>query len=146
MTDFEKLIDASKRSDLALTKEVLANHPEFINKKDETGATALHYAAFGGHREVVQLLVKHGADVNARDDRFGATPAGWAIEYLRELGGFLSIELQDFAFAIGRGDVDWVRRFIERFPALQHINNSDGKSFKVLAEESGNPAIVKLFR
>lgn len=40
MTDFEKLIDASKRSDLALAKEVLAKHPEFINRKDETGATA----------------------------------------------------------------------------------------------------------
>lgn len=31
----------------------------------------------------------------SRDDRFGATPAGWATEYLRGAGGLLSIEIDD---------------------------------------------------
>lgn len=146
MTNFADLIDAAKRGDPALAKQVLKNHPEFITRKDEAGATALHYAAFSGHRQLVELLVSLGGDINAPDDRFGATPAGWAVEYLRELGGFLSIELQDVAFAIERGDVDWVRRFVERFPALRHTKSSNGKSFKLLAAESGNLEIVKLFR
>ncbi len=145
MTDFEKLIDAAKRGDLALAKKVLENHPEFISKKDQTGATALHYSAFGGHQEIVRLLVKRDADINARDDRFDATPTGWAIEYLRELGGFLSIELQDFAYAIEHRDVDWVRRFLQRFPALAKMNAPDGRAFRSMAVQSGGSEIVELF-
>jgi hypothetical protein len=145
MQEFERFIQAAKTGDLEVTRTVVENHPDFINAKDETGATALHYAALSGHRELVQLLVKLGADINARDDQFGATPAGWAIEYLRELGGFLGIELRDFAYAIEGGDVDWVHRFLERFPALARMNAPDGRSFKSLAKESGRPEIEKLF-
>lgn len=43
----------------------------------------------------VQELVRQGAEINATDVEFGATPTGWAIEYLRELGGVLAIELND---------------------------------------------------
>jgi Ankyrin repeats (3 copies) len=100
MTDFERLIDAAKRGDLADVRAIITAHTaELINlnQRDPSGATALHYAAFAGHRSVVHELVSHGADINATDSQFGATPAGWAIEYLRELGGFLEIELDDLA-------------------------------------------------
>jgi len=46
---------------------------------------------------VVEFLVQYGAEINAIDAEFGATPTGWAIEYLREMGGFLGIELADLA-------------------------------------------------
>ncbi|WP_415080877.1 ankyrin repeat domain-containing protein [Micropruina sp.] len=39
---------------------------------------ALHYAAAAGERAIAEWLVEHGADVDAVDDRFGLTPAGWA--------------------------------------------------------------------
>lgn len=39
---------------------------------------ALHYAAGAGELEIVTLLVSRGADVTAKDDRFGLDPAGWA--------------------------------------------------------------------
>ena len=34
----------------------------------QDGQTALMDAAQNGHREVVELLIKHGADVNAKDE------------------------------------------------------------------------------
>lgn len=34
--------------------------------RDGKAWTALHYAAFAGHNEIAQLLIAHGADVNAR--------------------------------------------------------------------------------
>jgi hypothetical protein len=46
---------------------------------------------------VVRAFVELGAGSNARDSEFAATPAGWAIEYLREMGGFQALELDDFA-------------------------------------------------
>jgi ankyrin repeat protein len=145
MSEFERLIDATKRGDLADVRAVLHDHAELINLRDQSGATALHYAAFGGHRPVVQELVSQGADINAADGQFGATPAGWAIEYLREMGGFLAIELDDFAHAIRQGEVEWVKRFIGRFPGLRSAYDTRGKPFKVLAQESGNQEIAKLF-
>jgi ankyrin repeat protein len=44
-----------------------------VNAVNEAEFTALHCAAFGGVNELVQYLVEHGADVNARDWR-GRTP------------------------------------------------------------------------
>jgi hypothetical protein len=61
------------------------------------------------------------------------------------MGGFLAIELEDLAYAIRRGHVEWVTRFLERFPALRHASDSQGRSFELLAQESGNPEIAKLF-
>jgi ankyrin repeat protein len=145
MSELEKLIEAAKRGDLADIKSVLEAHPKLLHERDQSGATALHYATFGGHRSVVAELVKQGANINAPDSQFGATPTGWAIEYLREMGGFLGIELNDLAHAIRRNDVEWVTRFLHRFPALREASDTHGTSFKLLAEQSGNQEIAKLF-
>jgi ankyrin repeat protein len=42
------------------------------------GYTALHAAAWNANEEAVRALIKHGADVNAREDKYDGTPAGWA--------------------------------------------------------------------
>jgi hypothetical protein len=139
MSATDELFEAVSAGDLARVKEILERAPEAANAVDEEGATALHLAALHGQREMVRALVAAGADINRRDGRFGATPAGWAIEYLREMGGLLAMEMEDVRFAVERGDVDWVRRFLERLPAL-------AKTLMSYAEESGNEVIVALFR
>ena len=40
-----------------------------VNAVNEADFTALHGAAFRGLDEVIQILVEHGADINARDFR-----------------------------------------------------------------------------
>lgn len=146
MDQFDRLIEAAKRGNVEDVRAIVESHVELINQRDQLGATALHHAAFGGHRSVVQVLVAHGAEINAADSQFGATPTGWAIEYLREMGGFLAIELDDFAHAIERGDVEWVRRFLKRFPALRRARNTQGRPFELLVRQSGNPDVASLFR
>ena len=61
MGDFENLIESAKRGSVEDVKAVAQVHAELISQRDQTGATALHYAAFGGHRAVVQALVRNTA-------------------------------------------------------------------------------------
>ena len=145
MSDLANLMEAAKHGDLAAITTILQRDAALINQRDPVGATALHYAAFAGHRSLVEALVKQGAEVNAIDTQCGATPAGWAIEYLRELGGLLAIEMDDLAYAIQRGDLEWVKRFLARLPALRGATDKQGKPFKQLAQQSGNPEIANLF-
>lgn len=51
-----------------------------INCRGFFGAPGLHWAALNGHREMVEFLIARGADIHLRDEEFGATPLGWALE------------------------------------------------------------------
>jgi len=48
--------------------------------RDKDGVTPLHRAAMGGHPDAVRVLLAHGADVNALDGMFSASPLVWAVE------------------------------------------------------------------
>jgi Ankyrin repeats (3 copies) len=145
MTDLDLLIEAAQHDDLETVQSILDRNQKVVSERDVSGATALHYAAFNGHRRIAKLLVERGADINSRDNKFGATPAGWAIEYLRELGGHLGIELEDLAYAIQNHDSRWVRRFLARFPAMREGIYKNRTTFRRLALESADPTIVELF-
>src|SRR6267154_899130 len=44
------------------------------------GETGLHFAAYGGHAEIVELLLsKPDAALNAKDGIHGGTPLGWTV-------------------------------------------------------------------
>ena len=145
MSGLANIIEAVKEGDLDRVGASLDANEDLANGNDESGASPLHYATLNGHREVARLLIERGADVNSHDGEFGATPAGWAIEYLREMGGYLAIELDDFAYAIRQGDIRWVARFLERFPALRQASDLHGKPFQQHVRESGEQEISKLF-
>lgn len=82
----------------ALEKELSSGKKdEVVNQRDANGWQPLHEAARGGHQETLELLVKNGADVNARTfggdgetplhiakTRFG--PFHPIVKYLQSLG------------------------------------------------------------
>ena len=61
--------------------EFLLDYGVDVNAPNEVrgGMTALHFAARGGHYEIVSLLLKRGADVAARTHT-GATPLTYALQ------------------------------------------------------------------
>lgn len=139
------LFEAVRAGDHARVREVLQRFRDSVSLRDADGATALHYATEIGNREIVELLLEAGADINARDAAFHATPAGWAIEYLRQRGALLGIEIEDARFAIENGDVRMVERYLARFPSLRDAVDRDGTPLKAHAKDSGRPEIARLF-
>ena len=143
--ELRSFFESVESGDLERAQRHLDELPELVNARDDSGATALHHAAFHGHRALVTLLIARGADVNARDTEHDATPSGWAIHYLRELGGLLAIEIEDTLYAIRNRDVAWTQRLVARHPALVDATDANGKPLASYASELGVAAIASLF-
>lgn len=74
--------EAAERGDLEKVQAIVAGDPAAVNARDEkVGWTPLLFAAFMGHAEVVEFLLDHGAEVNARSDR------GWSALHQSALSG-----------------------------------------------------------
>jgi ankyrin repeat protein len=43
------------------------------------GETALHWASYAGHANIVKRLLRHNPPIQINDVRFNATPLGWAL-------------------------------------------------------------------
>ncbi|MGY8732999.1 MAG: ankyrin repeat domain-containing protein [Pirellulales bacterium] len=68
--------DAARRDDIVAVKQHLAAGTD-VNAKASNG-TPLHLAATFGHKEIAELLIDKGADVNAVGGLLGWTPLHWA--------------------------------------------------------------------
>jgi ankyrin repeat protein len=140
-----QFFEAIKAAEVDRIRRMLASDKSLARARDEHGATALHHAAFEGNRELVELLLENGADINARDARYDATPGGWALHYLRERGALLAIEIEDALHAIRMRDIVWARRLVTRHPALRNAVDAEGKRLAAHANGGGVPELVSLF-
>lgn len=71
--DIQKFYDAAVYGEKEKVVKLLKESPKLINSKDKYGYTALHGAVGEDSVEMVQLLIKNGADVNAETSD-GITP------------------------------------------------------------------------
>ena len=75
----EKLHFTAADGALSLVSSLLASGAE-LDVHDDLGYTPLHYAAKHDHYKIAELLINHGADVNANDEeRIGETPLAVAV-------------------------------------------------------------------
>jgi ankyrin repeat protein/catechol 2,3-dioxygenase-like lactoylglutathione lyase family enzyme len=88
----QELVEACERGDGAAAAALLAAEPDLARARDSHGSTALHAAAARGHLALVGLLLRHGAEPNARDTGDNASP---------------------LHFAAGAGHVDVVRALLD---------------------------------
>jgi ankyrin repeat protein len=95
----EHSIYAARQGNIEAVKEYLDDGKD-VNAKNEYGWTHLNHAAEGGHKEIVELLIAAGADLNV--ERYGETPLDTAIftrkteiaDLLRKHGGKTGEELK----------------------------------------------------
>lgn len=89
---------AAATGDIQTLQRIVQLNKNVVHRRDENGWQSIHEAVRGGHKEAVELLIKHGADVNARTghDSKGQSPMNIAIglhprfapimTYLRSVG------------------------------------------------------------
>jgi ankyrin repeat protein len=77
-SDVEALVEAAGQNKLDVVKLMLETGFDPA-VPGESGATALHAAAWHGHLEMIRLLLKFGAPNDVRDSMFGASPRDWAL-------------------------------------------------------------------
>lgn len=77
---------AAQNGDIAELRDIVnksgVNVGKIVNARDSNGWTPLHEGARGGHKEVVELLVQKGANINERtgEDENGGTALWYAID------------------------------------------------------------------
>jgi ankyrin repeat protein len=109
-------------------ESLLNSNPALVNSEHEQ-ATPLHIAAIENQREVVDLLLARGANLNARDHEFNMTPIGWAnekghtemVKYLYARGAEI-----DLYAATAFGLIDRVKECLTTDPAKINEANHYG--------------------
>ena len=71
------IAQATNKGDIQTVRALIKSNPNLVFDKDIYDTTPLHWAAKNGHRDVAELLVTNGANVNARN-KYGDTPLHFA--------------------------------------------------------------------
>jgi len=132
---FDDLAAAILAKDCARAEEILARHPELKRRLDEAipgghfGATALLVAAGHRDRAMIDLLLREGADINARSHWWAG---GFGVldrdpddltDYLISRGATVDI------YAASRlGRLDRVDALLAADPSLAHARGGDGQT------------------
>src|SRR6266480_1107660 len=73
-----QLFEAARKGDVARLASLLDAHPEKLHARAKGDNTyAMHWAAAGGHRDVVERLADAGGDVVGRGDDHELEVIGW---------------------------------------------------------------------
>jgi ankyrin repeat protein len=70
---------ATDTGDAAAVQQLIAADASCVHTRGEKERTPLIVAAREGHREIADLLLAHGADIEAKDAEHGSTPLIWAV-------------------------------------------------------------------
>lgn len=156
----DALYIACRNSQCDVAKWLLSKSPE-LDFKAYMGGTPLHWAYFGGSREIIENLIAAGANSHLRDDvlhcvprLFGiAAPASWGMLFLVEKQLRNDPELIDFMdghtsvlhVAIGHRRPAVVEHLLQHGANI-HLANGEGKSAVQLAEEIQDATLLELIR
>ena len=159
--------DAAAAGDLDVAERLLGESRNLANRGDALGRRPLHYAVEAGKAgevdkvEMIDLLVRHGADVDAlgfsSDDRLGGAgfrpiaSALWQHPYWEQRNDYAVASrllahgaAYTIAIAAALGDEQRVRELLRENPALANDPEPSGKRPISAAAERNRLAVVEL--
>ncbi len=130
-----RLFEAAKTGDIEHVKRLLAEDDSLANATGfirtslwGSDAKALHVAVMHGRKDIVDLLLAHGADINARDDKYFFNALIHAIDLADFMPEYAALGMVNFLLQRGAekdvwacawlGDMAGVKEWLEQNPAL----------------------------
>jgi uncharacterized protein len=148
----ETLYEAAVYGDEEAVRKILADDPEAVREVDEFGFTALHGVAGEHHFGIAQLLIDHGADVNAANDE-GITPlhlAAWPemVEVLARNGAEVNARAREgdtpLPIQAAEPESEAVMEALLRSGADVNARNRSGATALEIAKDREEPEKVAL--
>lgn len=158
----QDIFHATIRGDDAAVTKLLARNPRLVHSRERSkGLTPLHVAAAYGRLRIVQMLLKHGADANAKDN-MGSTPLFYAVgrnqtavaQYLLTHGAKADVAVEQRVDGVSTGKTITplllaVRQANPQMVhlLLQHgasVRGASGSAALYSAVSAGNVGIVKV--
>jgi ankyrin repeat protein len=147
------IFDACRNGDTSAIKAMIKVNPDTVNCRNEGGFTPLIIAGYRGQMEVVKLLLKHKADINAKSGEgtvlMGACFKGnvelaaLLIKYKADVNSVNDLETTPLMYAILSQKVELIKLLLEN-GALKDVKERSGKTALDYAIQSGNKEIIKL--
>ncbi len=130
-----RLFDAAKSGDIDKVRDLLAEDGRLANAEGfirtslwGSDAKALHVAVMHGRKDIVDLLLAHGADINARDDKYRFNALMHAIDLADFMPEYADLGMVEFLLERGAemdvwacawlGDMGAVKQRLDENPAL----------------------------
>lgn len=143
-------IEASA-GNLTIVKELLEKHHFLINTKGKNGNTPLIYAFYSKNIELINFLLKEGADINEKTDD-GLTVLGHAmmcqltpvVEELVAKGAMTSDNFLLIHYAAAINDKATVERLLKQDPKLLNVTDQFNQTALIWAASNGHQSIVNL--
>lgn len=145
--------DAVRENDIERVKTLLKEDPSLLNALDDNSMTPLNTAAFGGHPELVRMLLENGADIsigdvdNSQPIHCAAISGNVQVAELLLAHGADVNEADNngatpLTFATGRGHLEMIRYLVEHGADI-NAQNREGLTFLHIAVWRGRTDIVQ---
>jgi hypothetical protein len=124
-------------------EHIITEHPERVNAKGRYGVTPLHTAARKGHTDILSLLLKHGADMEARvmsdetplhqASMQGNVEAGRCLlDHGADINSRARSNMTPLFAAVRNGRVEFARMLLERGAAMD-VRDADRWEIPLIA-------------
>jgi ankyrin repeat protein len=152
--DEDSFVQKASEGDVQAVKNFLIAGMD-PNVRDREGNTAQIMAAKEGHEDIVNILIGHGADLEARDDKAGVTALMSAatrgrtemVQLLLDRGAEINARANDgktaLILAAFLGQADTVKLLIEK-GANVNAQDKGGRTALSLAKSFGRRNIVEM--